>query len=134
MGIHCFPQVNFPDLKTTTSAPQHPATEDSASQDSGSSSVCDSCPPCKDCPPCPQCTSDVFDRACPEPVLCPMCHCDPPKECLCEQAALPLLRKYIKTVLSHLGDQVKLIFHNSNFKRDVMRMFFNLLWPISIFL
>ncbi|XP_045157841.2 chloride channel CLIC-like protein 1 [Mercenaria mercenaria] len=95
-------KVQIPDLKTitTTPSPQHATTEDSKQ-----CLPCESNPPCKECPLCPECVCDEADRACPEPVLCPPCECEPAKECVCEQAALPLLRQYIKSILTHIGDE-----------------------------
>lgn len=95
-------KVIIPDLKVTTTTQAPPVA---LTVDSEDSPICESSPPCKDCSPCPECRCEEIERACPEPVMCPPCHCGPPKECICEQAALPLLRKYISTVLTHLGDQ-----------------------------
>ncbi|XP_060574957.1 chloride channel CLIC-like protein 1 isoform X2 [Ruditapes philippinarum] len=92
-------KVQIPDLKTITTTP---------SSQQGSVPQSNECPPCesihtdKECPQCEDC--NVADRACPEPILCPPCHCEQQKDCVCEQAALPLLRQYIKSILSHVGE------------------------------
>ena len=93
-------KVQVPDLKTITTTPSPPQT----------SSDQNDCPPCESSQvDCPQCDCSEADRACPEPVLCPPCHCEPQKECICEQAALPLLRQYVKSILTHVGKKVNLL-------------------------
>ncbi|KAL4236368.1 chloride channel [Mactra antiquata] len=64
---------------------------------------CHECLPCKhqDCPPC-SLSSLGYDETLTK---CLPCDCDQPKECVCEQASLPLLRKYVKSVLQHVGNQ-----------------------------
>lgn len=101
-------KVEFGDLKPVsapTPAEEQEAVDVLPQNDQPVKADVSSCPPCEtgpsnSCLPC-----ERSEKQCPEPVFCPECTCEPQKECLCEQAAFPLLRQYVRTILGHLGDQ-----------------------------